>query len=355
MQFSCSKAASKLAAAVVGLGLGLAAATGVQAAGSLESKVFDIGPVKLKRIYYDERVLPDRTHAGFGSLLFDTEGRLALHDGTKTWLYTTAPASEEGGDWVSHAREFDVESFVSGEKTEVLPLAVGDKWAVIHNAMKVRDDLYVVFYSNGKMVRAAVSDRPDGRFEVDADFKLAITDDWERRGGAPEKSSLESNGGYVKISESKDELVFWEIYGSYHSDFTRGRLGWAKVRLDKTTGDLDLLEKHAGNPLDIRPPHYIAARGGGNLASDVKLGGQHTLFYYTRPTRDVILAAVALAEDPLFQDITFRREFDRPLGEEAIIEKFEAYRREDRLYLIYENKLNDGQWRTGIRVYQILE
>lgn len=341
-----------VAVVLVAAGLPLQTA---HAAGREEGRIFAIGDAELQRIYHDERVLPDKGHAGFGSLLFDTDGRLVLHDGTKTWLYTTAPMGETEGDWVSHAREFDVESFVSGEREEVLGLAEGDKWAVIHHAMEVDDDLYVVFYSNGTELRAAVAESPDGTFRADPDFRVGVTEEWEREGAAPENNSLESNGAYVKIEETPDELVFWEGYDSYRSDVTRGHLGWVRVRLDKNSGDVELLEKHPENPLELRPPEYIAARGGGNLSSDVRLGDQHAYFYYTRPNREVMLAAVALSPDPLFQEITFRSEFDKPLGDEVLIEKFESYMRDDVLYLIYENQLQNGEWRTGIRMYGIVE
>jgi hypothetical protein len=329
-------------------------------AGAQESKIFTIGDVQLQRIHHDENLLPDREHAGFSSLLFDTDGKLVLFDGDKTWLYTTglfeAPTGGQRdwyGKWVSHVREFDARTFVTGEKHVALGLAGEDQWAVIHHAIKVSDDLYVIFYSTNGGVRAAVSDRPDGMFEAIPDFQITVTDRWEEEGG--EKDSLESTGGHVKIEESDDAFVFWLLYDSYHVDVTRGDLGWAKVRVDKRTRDVELLEKHAENPLDVRPDNYIAARAGGNLASDILLDGKHTLFYYTRPNRNIIMLAVALSSDPLFQDITHRVEFDTPLGNEEVIEKFEAYMLDDVLHIIYENKLKSGHWGTGIRLYQVVE
>jgi hypothetical protein len=325
-----------------------------------EPQIFTIGDEQLQRIHHDENLLPDREHAGFGSLLFDADGKLVVHDGNKTWLYTTglfeAPTGGQRdwyGKWVSHVREFDTESLTSGEKKVVLGLADGDQWAVIHHVVKASDDLYIAFYSTNLGVRAAVSDRPDGMFQAVPDFQITVTEPWEEEGG--EEDSLESTGGHVKIEESNDHLSFWLMYDSYHVDETRGDLGWAKVRVDKQTKNVELLEKHPDNPLALRPENYIAARAGGNVASDVRLDGKYTLFYYTRPNRNIIMLAAALSSDPLFQDITDRIEFDTPLGTEAVIEKFQAYMLDNILYIIYENKLDSGHWGTGIRLYEIVE
>lgn len=324
-----------------------------------EPKPFTIGDVQLQRIHHDENLLPDRGHAGFGSLLFDSNGKVALHDGNKTWLYTTglfeSPTGGQRdwyGKWVSHVREFDTKTLVSTEKQVALGLSGDDTWAVIHYAIKVNDDLYVVFYSTNVGVKAAVNDRPDGLFKTDPDFKLTVTEVWEDEGG--EKDSLESTGGHVKIEESDDHMTFWLLYDSYHVDVTRGELGWAKVRVDKKTNKVELVKKHKDNPLPLLPDNYIAARSGGN-AGDVMLGGKHAFFYYTRPTRNIIMLSAALSSDPLFfQDVVGRVEIDTVLGTEKVIEKFEAYVLDNTLYIIYENKLATGHWGTGIRLYEIM-
>jgi hypothetical protein len=323
-------------------------------------KPVTLGPVTLERVHHDQNLLPDSTHAGFGSLLFDAGGALVMDDSGETWLYSTglfeAPTGGQRdwyGKWVSHVRRFNPKSLVSGEKKLALGLAQGDKWAVIHHAIKVNEHLFVVFYSTNLGVRAAIAERPDVLFKADGDFQLKVTEPWEDEGG--EKDSLESCGGHVAIENTADEFVFWLIYDSYHVDATRGNLGWAKVRIDKRTQRVELLEKHPANPLKVLPENYIAARAGGNVASDVLLGGLHTLFYYTRPTRNIIMLAAALSPDPLFQEVTYRVEFDQPLGDEVVIEKFEAYQLDDILHIIYENKLASGHWGTGIRLYKIVE
>lgn len=321
----------------------------------------DVGTVQLRRIHHDENLLPDREHAGFSSLLYDADGKLVLHDGSKTWLYTTglfeAPTGGQRdwyGKWVSHVREFNTSSLVSGEKKLVLGLADDEQWAVIHNVVKVSDALYVAFYSTNGGVRAAVSDRPDGMFEAAPNFRLTVTEPWEEEGG--EEDSLESTGGHVKIEETDGSLLLWLMYDSYHVDKTAGLLGWAKVRIDKKTRDVELLAKHPDNPLDVLPRrNYIAARAGGNLATDIRLGDKYALFYYTRRSRNRIMLTVALSSDALFQDVTDIVEFEPPLGTEEVIEKFEAYMMDNILHVIYENKLESSHWGTGIRLYDIID
>jgi hypothetical protein len=330
------------------------------AAKKKEPKPIDFGNVQLKRIHFDENLLPDVGHAGFSSLLIGSDGKVAMHDGSKTWLYTTglfeSPTGEQRdwyGKWVSHVREFDTKTLVTTEKQVALGLSGKETWAVIHHAMKISDDLFVVFYSTNGGVKAAVNNRPDGLFKTDDSFKLEVTEDWEKEGG--EKDSLESTGGHVLIEETDKDITFWLLYDSYHVDKTRGELGWAKVRLNKKTRKVELIEKHKDNPLPLRPENYIAARSGGN-AGGVMFGDKHAFFYYTRPNRNILMLSAALSTDPLFfKDVTDRVEIDTVLGTEQVIEKFEAYVLDKTLYIIYENKLATGHWGTGIRLYEIME
>ena len=331
------------------------------AASRHETEPFAIGNVQLQRVHNDENLLPDREHAGFGCLLYDSAGEIVLHEGDKTWLYTTglfeAPTGGERdwyGKWVSHVREFNTRSLVSGEKKLTLGLAEGDQWAVIHNVIKVNDGFYVAFYSTNVGVRAAVADRPDGLFEAVPDFQLTVTDTWEDEGG--QEDSLESNGGHVKIDESDDHLSLWLIYDSYHVDKTSGLLGWARIEIDKHSRDVELIEKHPNNPLNVLPrKSYIAARAGGNLPTDLRLDGKYVLFYYTRRNPHRMWLTAALSSDPLFQDVTDVVKFESPLGTEEVIEKFEAYMLDDVLHIIYENRLESGHWGTGIRLYEFVE
>ena len=76
-----------------------------------------IGKVRLDRIHFEENLLPDEGHAGFGALLYDKRGELVLHDGHKTWLYTTGLSERPSGGqrdwygkWISYVREFDAKT-----------------------------------------------------------------------------------------------------------------------------------------------------------------------------------------------------------------------------------------------------
>ena len=103
----------------------------------------------------------------------------------------------------------------------------------------------------------------------------------------------------------------------------------------------------------VLPDNYIAARCGGNLAADIRLEDQHAFFYYTRPSKQKIILAVALSPDPLFQTVTRIVELEPPLGDENVIEKFESYVIGDRPHIIYENNLVSGRWGTGILIYKM--
>ena len=322
-----------------------------------EPEPIKVGPVDLTQIHHDQNLLPDRGRSGFGALLYDADGRLAM-DGDRTWLYTTGlfEAPEPGkrdwyGNWVSHVRDFDPRTFMSGEPKLALGLYGEDKWAVIHTALKVSGDLYVVFYSTNGLVRAATSPRPDGVFRPDPEFSLAVTEAWEGEGG--EKDSLESTGGFRKIADTDEALEIALLYDSYHVDQTRGDLGWANVRIDKATRNVELVGKDPEGSLPLRPEGYIAARAGGNLGSDVMLGGKHVMFYYLRPSKEVITLTAALSDDPSFREVDEIAEFGPVQGDEQVIEKFQSYMIDDLLHVIYESKLASSHWGTGIRLYEV--
>jgi hypothetical protein len=348
-------AAIVLAAAYI-FGVGSASA-----ASDKEAKdVVIAGNVRLERIHHDQVLLPIREHAGFGSLLYDGAGELVLHDGNKTWLYTTglfeAPTGGQRdwyGKWISYVREFDVRTLVSGKGKIVLGLADADRWAVIHDVIRASENLFVAFYSASGRVRAAISKEPDGPFRAVQDFKIEVTDAWEKEGG--KVASLESNGAHVLIEATDRILTLWVGYDSYHVDETAGQVGWAKVRIDKKSGNVELVEKHPRNPLTILPENYIAARCGGNLATNVRLGNRYVFFYYSRRSKNDIMLTAALSTDPLFQHITNIIEIEPPLGDEKVIEKFETYMFDNELHIIYENRLASGHWGTGIRIYRIRE
>jgi hypothetical protein len=314
--------------------------------------------VQLTRLRHEQNILPDREHSGFGSLLYDQHGDLVLHDGHKTWLYTTALFEAPGGGrrdwygkWVSYAREFDINTHVASGKSLALGLTGEDRWAIIHDVIQVDHRLFVAFYSANGAVRAAMSHTPDGPFRALAGFQIQVTDEWERKGGTID--SLESNGAHVLIEESAGELTIWLGYDSYHVDATAGQLGWAKLRIDKVAETVEFVGKHPGNPLAALPDQYIAARCGGNLGSSLRWGGQHVLLYYSRPSKSKIMLTAALSDDALFQHITKIIELEPPLGDERVIEKFESYQVGNELHVIYENQLASGHWGTGMRVYAV--
>lgn len=96
--------------------------------------VISVAGVNFSRTYHSQNLVPDRGHAGFSALLYDAKGELVLHDGNKTWLYTTslfeAPTGGQRdwyGKWISDVRELNIETLVSSEKKVALGLAPGDQ------------------------------------------------------------------------------------------------------------------------------------------------------------------------------------------------------------------------------------
>jgi hypothetical protein len=337
----------------------IAGAAGAGAGAGEKSRAVMIAPhVRLERILFEQNLLPDEENSGFGALLYGADGTVAMHAGHKAWLYTTGLSSPPPrgrrnwyGKWISYVRELDLRTLASGPSRVALDLSGEDRWAVVHDVIQVGPMLFVAFYSANGGVRAAVSNRADSPFVPIRDFNLDVTDAWERQGG--KEQSLESNGAHILIDENEAAATLWLGYDSYHVDRTAGQLGWAKIRIDKKSRDVQLLGKYPGNPLPMLPDGYIAARCGGNLASDVRLGGERAFFYYSRPDTRKIMLTVALSPDPLFGRVSRIVELEPPLGDEKVIEKFEAYMLDDELHIIYENELSSGRWGTGMRVYKI--
>ena len=306
-----------------------------------EETTLKIGPVRLERIEHHDRLTGQKDH--FGNLLFDTDGRLVRNDGHMTWMYTGALQENK---WVSYAREFNLDTLEVSDRTQVLTPIAGDEWASIHLVIRVTDDFFVAFYSTGKLIRAAVSDRPDAVLTPDADFEIRASQEWERG------CSLESDGGFVKIDEDDEVLKIWMLYDTLCAG-SAGQNGWAEVHIHKPSRSVKLAGKHPDNPIKLKRPDRLAARTGGNLDSNVRFGGKYALFYLSKPDGGTYRMSVALSEDPLFQTIDENIELAGPLGRERVIEKFQFYEHRGDLFIIYEVSDAAGDWQTGLRRYRV--
>jgi hypothetical protein len=285
---------------------------------------------------------------GFGGFLFDRAGRPIIEDGV-TWLYTTQII---GGKWESWVRRFDLNTLRPGPARRVLLPSAGQDRAVLHHIVAIEDDFILGLYCDGVGISAGIANAPDADFVSDQTFALQPEIGWETRGGSAEVWSLESNGAYVLCEDTADETVFWQGYDSYRPDGRLGDLGWAKVRVDKSTRRVELLERHPDNPLAFRNPVWSCARCGGNLSSDVRIGGKRAFFYYLRPNISEMFIGLALSDDPLFIHDVSHYVVDTILDEETVAEKFQAIQSPDALLVFYENRLKDGSWRTGVRRYR---
>tara|TARA_B100001123_G_scaffold346803_1_gene395465 strand:+ start:1386 stop:2369 length:984 start_codon:yes stop_codon:yes gene_type:complete len=304
-------------------------------------EIIEIGGVKLKRVLHHDHVTGTNDH--FGALLFDGNGHLVKHDGNKTWLYCGAKEEK----WVSFVREFNLDTLKAKPRIKVLSTYKNDRWASVHLAVKVSENFFVLFYSTGKQVRAAVSVAPQGPFITDPHFGIRPSQEWEKN------CSLESDCGFVKISEDASELRIWKLYDTLGKGST-GQNGWAEVRLDKKRRQIKLVGKHPANPIKLLREGFVAARTGGNIDSRIRLNGRHVLFYLSKKTNRDYRIAAALSKDPLFQSIDYNREIVGPLGTEGVVEKFQFYKHMGHLFLIYENSDRHNDWRTSIRKYQVV-
>lgn len=286
---------------------------------------------------------------GFGGFLFDTNGAL-VEDNGWSWFYTTLLVDDRWESWV---RRFHVETLIWEPARLVLRPQEGRDRAVLHHIVAVSEELFVGFYCDGIGVSAAVASKPDGDFTHDEDFALYPEVGWETRGTMIEGWSLESNGAFVRCSEDETSVVFWQGYDSYRKDAGYGDLGWAKLRVDKRTRRVALLERHPDNPIKFRQPEWLCARCGGNLDSRLSIDGKHPFFFYMRPSRGDLRIGLALSGDPLFFDDVSVMPFDGLYGDEKVAEKFEAIAVGDQLLLFYESMMKDQTWRTGLRTYRL--
>ena len=309
---------------------------------SLGGDVVTIGDVKLEQVYHTDQLTGTNDH--FGSLLFDSDGHLAKHGGNKTWLFTGAKI----GQWISFVREFDLDTLRSSERKLILPVYKNDRWATAHLAIKAAEDLYVIFFSTGKQIRAAVAAVPEGPFTVDSSFGIRPNAEWEKG------CAIESDCGFVKISETDDELRIWKLYDTLCEGST-GQNGWAEVRIDTRKRSIELVQKHPDNPIKLLKSGIIAARTGGNVDSRIRFAGKYGLFYLSKKNNRTYRMAAALGPDPLLQTIEWNEEIAGPLGTEAVIEKFQWYFHAGHFFVIYENADSRNDWRSSIRKYRVIE
>lgn len=285
---------------------------------------------------------------GFGGFLFDRDGRLIARDGV-AWLYTTRIA---GGKWESWVRPFTLSTLQPGPARLVLQPATGHDRAVLHHVVAIADDFIVGFFCDSVGIGVAIASAPDADFVYDPTFALQPEVGWETRGGSAQGWSLESNGAYVLCENTADETVFWQGYDSYRKDGRLGDLGWAKVRVDKKTRRVELLGRHPDNPLAFRNSDWLCARCGGNLSSDVRIGGKNAFFYYLRPSMSEIFVGLALSHDPLFLHDVSHHIVDTVFDEETVAEKFQTVQLLDSIAVFYESRFKDGSWRTSVRRYK---
>jgi hypothetical protein len=303
-----------------------------------------VGPVTLQQVAFHDALTGKNDH--FGCLLVDIEGRVVTHAQSKVWLFTGSqpPGSRGNEGWISHARELDLATLRAEPRRQILSVQPNDRWATVHLAVRVDEQTCLLFFSTGKLIRAAVGPSPSGPFKVDPEFQIAASQPWE--GDGP----LESDPGLVPIRNDDQEFRFWKLYDMLGT--TEGN-GWAEVAFDKPTRRVHLVRKHPANPVPLRLPGRLTARTGGTVDRSFLVDGRYLMLYLSKPDIKTYLMSAALSRDPLFQVIDENVELDGPRGGELVIEKFQWVVWEGELYVFYDTGSKEGDWRTGLRRYRV--
>jgi hypothetical protein len=327
-------------------GLAATGATPARADGAAEFPVFKVGPVTLTQVAFHDALTGKNDH--FGCLLVDTQGRVVIHAQSKVWLFTGSqpPGRHDNEGWISNVRELDLATLRAEPRRQILSVQPNERWATVHLAVRMSDGTCLLFFSTGRLIRAAVGPSPQGPFKVDPEFRLAASEPWE--GAGP----LESDPGLVPIQEDVRTFRFWKLYDMLGN--TEGN-GWAEVSFDKQTHRVQLVRKHPHNPMPLRLPGRLTARTGGSVDSSFLVDGRHLMLYLSKPDIKTYLMSAVLSRDPLFQVIDENVELDGPRGGELVIEKFQWVVWSDELYVFYDTGSKEGDWRTGLRRYRVTQ
>ncbi|MCX6752377.1 MAG: DUF2341 domain-containing protein [Candidatus Nomurabacteria bacterium] len=274
----------------------------------------------------------------FSNLLFDKDGHIVIDESNKTWLYYHYPQS---GPWTTYAVQIDVDTLTVDETSYQVKTndADGGTWANSHLVVKISDSLYVMFYtaqpSGNTVIRVATSTTPNGNFNQVSGFQITAQGGWE-------STSLETDEMWRKISEDDTNIFGW--IGIEHMGGTY-RIGWAKVQINKNTGDVTLIERYENNPLDsLMFAGDELAYGGGNIDSDFMVDGKYVMFYLSRDSADGIdYITRAISSNPMFDTIDEKEKIENgeTLGE-TVVEKFQYYVRNGTLFLFYQNNAPTG-------------
>ena len=251
--------------------------------------VITIGPDKLTLVAHTSNLTGIRT--GFASLAFHLNGSVveSCPGSGSGWLYTTA--QDNAGKWTTDVRSLRLDVFASPDSPTGLPTRVlngtsADRWATVHLVLRVSQGLWVAFYSTGRRARAAIGATARGPFIPDPLFGIhSLSSGWEAG------CSIEADGGFSLETENQTTVSGWVMYDTLCAGST-GLIGWAKVSIDKIGRTVQLIARDSANPRNFSLPGRVAARTGGNLASDVTFGGLPAIFYLSKPSPQQYLWAV---------------------------------------------------------------
>ena len=249
--------------------------------------VITIGSDELTLVAHTSNLTGSRT--GFASLAFHLNGSVVESSPGLGWLYTTA--QDNAGKWTTDVRSLRLDVFAGagipiGSAIRALNGTSADRWATAHLVLKVNEGLWVAFYSTGRRARAAIGASARGPFVPDPIFGIhSLNAGWEAG------CSIEADGGFSLETENQTTVSGWVMYDTLCAG-SKGLIGWAKVSIDKIGRTVHLIARDSANPRNFSLPGRVAARTGGNLASDVTFGGLPAIFYLSKPSPQQYLWAV---------------------------------------------------------------
>ena len=282
----------------------------------------------------DTVLIGNGTYRYTGVLKDCRTGMPVLHDTSKTYIYYHDGVNGLVVD------EFDFSTMAFAGSPQLV-LVSGDEYAAYaHLVLQIAPDVFTIFftrYSAIKYVRCAFCATHNGTFTKSTSFAITVDD---ADAGAWEES-IESNKIWIFDSEDTDYIYgYIGIENMSMALTTDYKVGLAKVKISKTTGEATYIERFENNPLDLcialdglnqsETPKTLYY-GAGN--SPVKIGNRYALYFGRRTATATDCRCMRLLskskyfdEDVILQSVRSYTSF---------AEKFDPVPYNGKLYLFY--------------------
>ena len=291
----------------------------------------------------------NNTWDGFGSLLFNSDGNLVIHDTNKTWLYSITNPTPTTEATRVYEFNLDTETVTGPEVCKTPDTAINStyRWANAHLVLEIATDFYLMFYtvdsSSGtwRIIRAAQNSSANGTFKPIDGFEINKTTAWE-------SNLLEVSALWDKTFENSTTIIANFGYSSYNTaNSSNCTMGWANITIDKDLKTVTLNSKLSINPLrNLLISGYSRAYQGGNIDSNITSNDDKLLFYHVYSPYAI---AIATSNSTLFNTTTSSRKFLDIPASHALAEVFNYYYWDGRFHLIYETEDVDTGWSTVLQ------